>query len=73
MKRYWYVLGFIHLTNDGGETRGSAFVGFSEKKITAARISQTKKDVGISSDAMLICCSYLGRMTAEEFNEKEAP
>lgn len=65
-KRYWYH--FTFMSHVGGVTSyNSRSFGFDSNKVTCPRIAWAKENCGAHESSVMVNCSYLGRMTAEEF------
>jgi hypothetical protein len=65
--RHWYCLSFIgKAAEGGGECQASSYHGYADRKVTKAKIAEAKKYAGVTENAVLIACSYLGYMTKEE-------
>lgn len=50
----------------GGERYASSAMGLSHPKVTRQVIAWAKEAAGVSPDAFMLNCCYLGHMTAEE-------
>lgn len=65
-KRYWYH--FTFMSGLAGSTSyHSRSFGFETNKVTCQRMAWAKRECGAAAHAILVNCSYLGRMTAQEF------
>lgn len=65
-KRYWYH--FTFMSHLGGVTSySSRSFGFETNKVNCSRIAWAKNNCGAAASAVMVNCSYLGRMTAAEF------
>ena len=66
-KKYWYHFTFI--SHEGGVTSyDSGSMGFDKDYVTAKNIQWSKDQLRAKSSAIMINCSFLGRMTSEEFS-----
>ena len=66
-RKYWYH--FTFLSHEGVVTSyDSGSMGFDKDCVTAKNIQWTKEQLGAKSSAIMINCSFLGRMTFEEFS-----
>lgn len=70
MELYWYAFSFSHLSATRRQI-ASCYVGYASKRVTLANIAKAKVTAKVPPDAVLMACSYLGRMTTEEFTGKE--
>jgi hypothetical protein len=64
---HWYCFTFIGDGELGKNCYASTYTGYSDKKITKARITENKKYAKVTNTAVLISCSYLGFITKVEF------
>jgi hypothetical protein len=72
MKLHWYVLSYLGMsTTDGKEGMSSVYAATSEKKVTGSLIERMKEHARVLPKAMLTSASYLGFMTAKEFQGLE--
>ncbi len=68
MKQHWYCFSYVGKSLVGGENcEVSTYSGLPSQKITKDIIGINKQYAGVSNNAVLISCSYLGYMTREEF------
>ena len=68
MKAHWFHFVFMNSIPAGGAAYSSRSFGFSDQKITCERMAYAKRKCGADPSSMMISCSYLVRMTPEEFN-----
>lgn len=66
MNHYYYFA--FRDSHDGVERNTGATLGLTEQKVTRRFIQQAKIVAGATPDAFMSGCSYLGKMTAAEFN-----
>lgn len=57
------------MTIQGRKGNGTSYAGQAEKKITINDIELAKKNINLEKSAVLLSCSYLGKMTKDEFEE----
>jgi len=65
---HYYYFAFIDSPEGGEVIRSASHLGLTEPKVSRKMIQAAKKIAGATPDAVMTCCSYLGEMTAEEFN-----
>lgn len=63
---HWYQIRVMYQAGNGA-TYASRSYGFSEPKVTSARMAFVRADLGAPPDAMICSVSYLGLMTQQEF------
>jgi hypothetical protein len=67
-KRHWYALSYRGRDRESGYTADAVtYTGYPENALTLARIQAAKADAGVDDKAVLVCATYLGHMTKEEF------
>lgn len=66
---HYYFFAFIEIKNGLGEVRTTAQLGLTQQKISRQVIGAAKSVAGASPDSVMTCCTYLGEMTNEEFND----
>lgn len=67
-KRHWYALSYRGRDRESGCTADAVtYTGYPENALTMARIQAAKADAGVDDKAVLVCATYLGHMTKEEF------
>ena len=66
-KLHWYCLTFA-----SGNQQISHYIGRVQKKVTLRDIEQAEINSGAGLKACLLACSYLGKMTEQEFNNAES-
>lgn len=67
MKEHYYCFSFLD-SEDDGPVYASEYACFPEPAVNLQNIAAAKVSAGVSPDAILLGCSYLGHMTASEFN-----
>ena len=76
-KRHWYALSYRGKDRESGCAADAVtYTGYPENALTIARIQAAKADAGVDDKAVLVCATYLGHMTKEEFtaqSPQEAP
>lgn len=66
-KKYWYHFTFIsHVASATSYSSGS--MGFVKNHVTKKSIEWAREQLGAHESAIMINCSFLGRMTFEEFS-----
>jgi hypothetical protein len=65
MKKHYYCFTFID--NPGSLVYASVYAAHEVQAVTLASIAQAKQGARVSQAATLVACSYLGYMTAQEF------
>lgn len=65
-QRHWYQFCVMFQTGMGA-TYKSIACGFTEPKVTNARMAFARRSLDAPSDALIVSISYLGQMTREEF------
>jgi hypothetical protein len=66
-KKYHYYSFVFTISEEGTTTTASIYLGNPKKIVTKSQINSAKKAAGMSSDAVMLSCSYLGKMTKYEF------
>ena len=66
-KLHWYCLTFA-----SGNRQISHYIGRVQQKVTLRDIEQAGINSGAGLEACLLACSYLGKMTEQEFNNVES-
>lgn len=66
-RKYWYHFTFISHV-DMATSYNSGSMGFDKNHVTAKNITWAKEQLGAHDSAIMINCSFLGRMTFEEFS-----
>lgn len=66
MHHYYFV--FQSFERDGSFSYNSSYIWLDEQKVTLSVIEEARKMANAGPKAMLLNCSYLGRMTEAEFN-----
>ena len=66
-KLHWYCLTFA-----SGNQQISHYIGRVQQKVTLHDIDQAKINSGAGLKACLLACSYLGKMTKQEFDNAES-
>lgn len=68
--KHWYCFSFSGFDeNSKKQCQASSYTGYADRNISMARIRENKAYAGVSDNAVLISCSYLGRMTKSQFAE----
>lgn len=68
-KKCWYCLTYQgKSTVDQQSCTASVYCGVAERYITKGLIDSLKADAKVDAGAVLVACSYLGRMSREKFN-----
>lgn len=67
MKLHYYLLSFTE-TQGNGERTAAVSMAVPNQRITALAITKARAGAGMTPGAVLLAVSYLGHMTAEEFN-----
>ncbi|KPX31925.1 MULTISPECIES: hypothetical protein [Pseudomonas syringae group] len=65
-RQHYYVFTFLEARN-GQAIYANAYHWLPEQKVTKQVIATAKLNATVSSSATVMNCSYLGYMTAEEF------
>lgn len=68
VKKYWFCFSFRGDFKDGGAGVASYYAGFLTKKITEKRIEDSKINLGMKENTVLMSLSYLGFMSRSEFS-----
>lgn len=63
---HWYSLAFIDSAPSGAPIHASTYMGWPEQLVTKPRIDATKRHAGLTPNAVLLSCCYLGNMTRPE-------
>ncbi|MEE3912939.1 hypothetical protein V2I80_07350 [Pseudomonas viridiflava] len=69
MKRHFYSFTFVD-SSTGQMAYASVYAGHDAQAVSLGQIAQAKQGAQVSQLATLINCSYLGYMTAEEFEHQ---
>ena len=64
LKKHYYSFSFIE--NNAGAIYASVYIGYPEKFVSIQQISDAKKSAGVSQEAVMLACCYLGHMTNKE-------
>lgn len=65
MKKHWWSFVFSQTTN-GATTTASVYMGWEQGEyVNIPRINSAKEAAGVSQEAVMLSCSYLGYMTKE--------
>jgi hypothetical protein len=64
-KLHYYSLAFSD-SNGNSMAKASVYIGYPKKHITLPRIASAKESAGVSQDAVMLSCCYLGKMTEKE-------
>lgn len=67
-KKYWYHFTFMSHVG-AATTYSSGSMGFDSNVVNSGRITWAKEQLGAHKTSIMINCSFLGRMTFEEFSE----
>lgn len=65
-RNHYYVFTFFEVRN-GQALYANAYHWLPEQKVTKQVITAAKRNATVSNTATVMNCSYLGYMTAEEF------
>ncbi|CRM78477.1 hypothetical protein [Pseudomonas sp. 31 R 17] len=68
MMYHYYYFVFHNIEHDGNFTYHSSYMWIDEQKVTTSVIEEARRTAQASSRAILLNCSYLGRMTEAEFD-----
>jgi len=66
---HYYFFAFIDNPSDGGVIHSSAHIGLTHPKVSRKVIQAARDVAGATPDSVMVCCAYLGEMTAEEFHD----
>ena len=68
MKKYhYYSFAFSHANrNSSSQTTASVYIGYKYKGISTPQIKYAKEAAKISTEAVMLSCCYLGKMSADE-------
>lgn len=66
---HYYYFAFIESKNGREEVRSAVNIGLTQQKVSRKVIQGAKSVAGASPDSVMTCCTYLGEMTKEEFND----
>lgn len=65
MNKHWWSFVFSQTTN-GTITTASVYMGWEQGQyVNIPRINSAKDSAGVSQEAVMLSCSYLGHMTKE--------
>lgn len=65
MKKHWWSFVFSQTTK-GATTTASVYMGWEQGSyVNVPRINSAKDSAGVSQEAIMLSCSYLGYMTKE--------
>ncbi len=67
MKSHYYLLSFSE-TQGNVQRTAAVSIAVSNQRVTALTITKARAGAGMTASAVLLAVSYLGHMTAEEFN-----
>lgn len=64
MKKHWWS--FVPQTTNGTTITASVYMGWEQGEyVNIPRINSAKEQCGVSQEAVMLSCSYLGHMTNE--------
>ena len=65
MKKHWWSFVFSQTTN-GIRTTASVYMGWEQGEyVNIPRINSARDAAGVSQEAVMLSCSYLGHMTKQ--------
>lgn len=68
MNKKFHYYSFTFLESN---TYTSIYIGYNENHVSIPQIKEAKKIAGVTSSAVLLTCSYLGKMTINEMEMEE--
>jgi hypothetical protein len=68
---HYYYFAFVESPDGQGERRTSACIGLTYPKISKKVMESAREIAGAAASphSVMTCCTYLGEMTKEEFND----
>lgn len=66
-KQHWFCFSFQGPENGRGMGFACTYVGYLQRNVTMAMVTEQKSKCGLDANCVLLSVSYLGEMTREEF------
>lgn len=68
---HFYSLTFMDSNATGATTHANTYIGLVEPRVTRRDIAQARTSASLSANAVLLNCSYLGEMTAQQWQDQQ--